>query len=181
MIVLRRAAAVCLLILLAGGLAWTVVLPFVRLWADEGRDDRRLALAHLRQLASEAPAREQRIKALRAALTASDLLWHETSLAAGSSEIQGRIRAAFAQNGGEVQATTDLSPIQSHGLWRIGVAVDATATTAAFWAALASLESARPKLFVEDLRVQAEPASGPGTRAPALAVHLVVAGYGLPL
>jgi hypothetical protein len=178
--VLRRAAAVGLLLLLMIATSKVILLPtfdFV-FDSDPGLVEKRRTLAAVAGRIGMIPRIHMQLNALTKQLQMTGVLWPRKAPPELSAEVQARLRSTMLGSGGTVQTTAGLPTIIDHGLLKIPVRMIASGNIECLAKLLKALGGTEPMLFIDTLKLQ----SGNVTRdaqEPQISVEIEVAGYGL--
>jgi general secretion pathway protein M len=179
-----RAAALALLglvLALAYGLAVQPYLDRLRSH-DEAIAELGHRLGQYARIASARTQLENQIEAMQAQLPLDEeLLAGDTAPLAGA-ELLDLVKGILLEHRGNVSSARPAEPVAEGDLQRIGVEFTFESDIAALKAMLYEIESGRPVLFVDGLRIRAEttaaPDGRPGEWAPVpLTVELEVHGY----
>lgn len=135
-----------------------------------------LELAHEQGLRASLPALRARLAA-SAALPASDaVLLAGGSDAIAGANLQAQLSTLASQAGTSLDSAESISAIQLGGLRRIGVTVSVTATWPVLTMFLTAIDSAQPRMIVDNLTVSSD--SQPDPRAePTLQASFDVAAF----
>lgn len=151
-------------VLLLAALVWFELMAPCAGWYQSRQD----ALAAMRGEAAHMQALKAALPALRAAIQAGDADAGGRVLLAGDSDAIAGANLQAALNGLAGDAGTSLDSAETvatqtmGGLRRVGVAVTVSATWPTIVALLTAIESAQPRMVVDDLSVTAD--SQPDTR-----------------
>ncbi len=165
-------------VLLLAALVWFGLMAPCAGWYQSRQD----ALAAMRGEAAHMQALKAALPALRAAIQAGDADAGGRVLLAGDSDAIAGANLQAALNGLAGDAGTSLDSAETvatqtmGGLRRVGVAVTVSATWPTLVALLTAIESAQPRMVVDDLSVTAD--SQPDTRQDVtLQANFTVAAF----
>lgn len=153
---LRRAAALGLLVLLLAMTVEAVILP-VRGAFLGVESDRALAVAAIERLALRVRDRatfEDQIAALETEVAASDLWVRAETPALAAAAVQRRLETAAEAAGVEIVSTQSLPPGGEDDAGQVALRADLRASTEALAVLLHDVETGRPFLFVDRLRMR---------------------------
>ncbi len=109
-----------------------------------------------------------------------DLLLPASSDAVASATLQSTVKALVTE-GGSTLTTTEILPSQTEdNLRRVGIHVAFIANLPLLTAVLRGIETAHPRLFVDNLDIHGEEKSGADAVDPRLAVAFDVYGFPAP-
>jgi general secretion pathway protein M len=120
-----------------------------------------LQLAHMQGLQASLPALRARLAA-SAALPASDaVLLAGSSDAIAGANLQAQLNTLAGQAGTSLDSVESIAAQQVGGLRRIGVTVSLNATWPVLTAFLTAIDTAQPRMIVDNLNVTANAATDP--------------------
>ena len=133
-------------------------------------------LARMQALAHILPAlRKQESSAATNATTSSAVLADATDAVAGAT-LQGAVQGMASNSGGSLTSAAPLPP-EAAGAWRrIGVRVTLRAPWPVLVRLMQSVETASPRMFIDDLQLHAETA-GPQARSDIIEATLAVYAF----
>lgn len=177
----RRVVALGLLLLIVGGLAAAAIVP---LWRNHEAYDQRIGeLRHqidrFTLHASQRPALERQ-RAQMLALYGDGFYLSGQTEALAAAELQRTVRQAVTQAGGELRSTQVMTAEEEEGFQRIAIRVQLRGGINTLRDALYALETGKPYLFVNDLRIRALNAvrgRHPGSVVDLLDVSFELYGY----
>lgn len=114
--------------------------------------------AHLQALQASLPSLRQQIAASATEAPAANILLQGDSDAIAGANLQAALNSLAAQAGTSLDSTESVPAEASGGLRRIGVAVSLNTTWPALVAFLTAIDSASPRMIVDDLSVSADSA-----------------------
>jgi len=110
----------------------------------------------------------------------NDLLLPASSDAVATASLQSTVKALVTQ-GGSTLTTTEILPSQTEdNLHRVGIHVAFNANLPLLTAVLRGIETAHPRLFVDNLDIHGEGKAGADAADPRLAVAFDVYGFPTP-
>jgi general secretion pathway protein M len=135
-----------------------------------------LELAHMQGLQASLPALRARLAA-SAALPASDaVLLAGNSDAIAGANLQAQLSTLATQAGTSLDSAESISAVQVGGLRRIGVTVSVTATWPVLTAFLTAIDTAQPRMIVDNLTVSSDSQPDPRSE-PTLQASFDVAAF----
>jgi general secretion pathway protein M len=135
-----------------------------------------LELAHVQGLRASLPALRAQLAA-SAALPASDaVLLAGGSDAIAGANLQAQLSTLATQAGTSLDSAESIPAIQVGGLRRIGVTVSVTATWPVLTAFLTAIDSAQPRMIVDNLTVSSDSQPDP-RQEPTLQASFDVAAF----
>ncbi len=176
----RRALAVLVLVVLLGGIAYVVALPFSILAEQE---------ATLAQLARRAGDLERRLvtrdqllaeqRLLARASDADQTLIQADTPALAAALLQRELSALVAQGGGSLESVQALAPVETLPFVRIPVRISFTGSVEGLRSFLYAVEQHAPVLLVDELQVAETYLYGEedGEERRALATVVAVSGF----
>lgn len=156
------------------------VTPLLNLYADgqQALRERSALAAMLERSAHDLPRLHALAAQSQKTAPASDLLLPASSDAVAAATLQTTIKRIVAQGGTSLTSTEILPPQDQDHFRRVGIHVSFATNQRLLTAALRSIETARPLLFVDNLDIRS---AGPsGGADPGLAVALDVFGFPAP-
>jgi general secretion pathway protein M len=114
-----------------------------------------LEAAHLQALQAGLPELHRQIAASASESPAADILLHGGSDAIAGANLQAALNSLAAQSAASLDSTESVPAAASGGLRRIGVAVSLNASWPALVAFLTAIDSASPRMIVDDLTISA--------------------------
>jgi hypothetical protein len=172
---LSRALALALLLGLLL-LAWfAIVSPLIGMATERQSDIETLQdrLATLRATIARIPELERRGLAAKAKLDAAGGIWIGASDAAIAASIQDQLRQAVTSAQGIVKSTSYLGAAADKDLQTIRIRLSVDGTLDTLQQALATVETARPPMFVESMTI-AGPAQFVTDKPPILALDFEI-------
>jgi len=177
----RRFAALALTVALAGLGYGAFVLPLIEAhrYYDESIADLRHRLAQYQRVAKDREANQRLLDQRKRADLAKGHYLAERNPALASAELQALLKRAVEQGKGELVSTQVVSPQRGS---EVTVKVRVRGSIRTLQKLLYALESSRPILFVNNLTVDAAPATRPArpeATPPAndLVIGIDVTGY----
>jgi hypothetical protein len=160
-------------------LAWfAVVSPLIGLVTERQSDIETLQgrLANLHATIARIPELERRGRAAKARLDAAGSIWIGASDAAIAASLQDQLRQAVANGNGTVKSTSYLGSTPEKDLETIRIHLSADGTLDTLLQTLAAVETARPPLFVESMKIAA-PAQFTADTPPILALDFEISAF----
>lgn len=151
-----RVAAVALLLAVLGAVYLYVAAPLLAAHrtTDEEIESARGLLVRYEAIAATRQAYQRQMDELSSRQVGTGVYLAGKTDALASAELQGRIRAAVNDHGGNLRSIQTL-PVKSDGAFlRVSVRVQFTAPMTAFHRILYVLESEKPFVFVDNLDVR---------------------------
>ncbi|MFQ5348002.1 MAG: type II secretion system protein GspM [Rhodothalassiaceae bacterium] len=154
---LSRGLALALLAVFLGGAATAVYVPLFGAYdaAAERLQEARDRLARYRRIAASAERIEQQAAAARAARAQSGIFLVGDTDALAAAALQNTIGALAREAGAELRSVQSLPAEERDGLVRIRLKSQLIMTTRSLERLLYALETGRPLLFVDDIRIRA--------------------------
>ncbi len=184
-IIVRKIAAVALLLVALAATYAVVVLPLLR---EFRRNDDAIAeaaemLARFQSATVTQAGIEAQLDELRQRQARQGYVLVGSTDALAAAELQDRIKVVVRESGGVVRSVQALPPEDEGSFRRIAVRLQMTTTTESLFNIVYSLETMLPLLFVDNVDVQSRPvklsADQPATD-PVLIVSLDLYGYRQP-
>jgi hypothetical protein len=176
--VLRRILAVAILFAVPL-LGWFVLVsPLIEVVADRQADIEQLQkrLATLQAMIARIPELERRGRAAKEALDAAGSIWIGTSDAAIAAALQDQLRQAVAKADGTVKSSSYLGTSNEKDLQTIRIHLSADGTLETLQQTLATIETARPPMFVDSMKIAA-PAQFTADKPPMLALDFEISAF----
>lgn len=173
---IRRALAICILLLLIIGAVFGIVLPLIDgLQGDEDLDASLRLLAEYQRIAALRPQVEQRLADRARKEAASPGLWSGATPILASNGLQGEARRLVEAAGGRITTMQPLPASREAGLDKIGFRIDLTLPMPGLPALLQAFDTHTPYLFLDKVDLHAP--EMPGKMVPLLTIHWEVFGY----
>lgn len=153
-----QAAAVTAAIVILAAIWLAVVTPLLGWYATQSDDlaSARLEVAHLRALQASLPELRRRAAENAAQSPGAAVLLQGGSDAIAAANLQTVLNNLATQAGTSLDSTEVMAAAPAGGLRRIGVAVSLNTTWPVLVAFLAAIDSASPRMIVDDLTVSAD-------------------------
>ncbi|SEG04794.1 type II secretion system protein GspM [Marinobacterium lutimaris] len=181
-----RALAIGLLILVLLILIRVLLVPLWTSWRDYGSqiDALENRLAVYERAVSGLESSRERLAHLKAARPATDWYLNETTPALSAAGLQQLLHRQVSANGGQVISTQIIDRDEESPLEPVAIQVHLRGELVDLVGLLYTLESGRPVLFVDNLRILANPRRQPSTQRtnaqrqlPALDIRFDLIGY----
>lgn len=178
----RRLAALAILIALVWVSAAWVMWPAIQAIADDGARiaQSRLILAEFDRLEAELPSFEQRLSEVQAASPANTSFLEAQTPALAAATLQDEFRPIAAAASVVIRSSQTLAPVVEDGFRRIGLTLELGATPDALKQLLYRIETATPALFIRKLAIRL-PEDGTAPLAtdgqPQLTMRLELCAY----
>jgi hypothetical protein len=134
-------------------------------------------LAGYRRLIASGPSLEVQLKAVRQRFSDNPPLLQGASETAIMADLQARVRAAVAQQGGRLTSLLSLPPAPEGGLTRIGLRIELESTLEGLVAMAQALQSAAHIFYLGKVAIRAAGAPGRDGAPASLNVQMEVYGY----
>ncbi|AGA33577.1 general secretion pathway protein, putative [Thioalkalivibrio nitratireducens DSM 14787] len=152
----RRALALGILLLVLVAVGVGVVKPVVdryRLYHDAVAD-LGFRLERLAQVAAQGPALDERVADLTETVRSAGLAVERETPALAAADLQRRLGEVVADKGGNVRSTLVMAPQEEEGFVRVAVRMQMSGDSEVLAEVLEAVESARPLIFVDNVRIQ---------------------------
>lgn len=152
----QRALAVVLLVAVLLLLGFGIIKPIVErfLLYNQTIEDLTFRIDRLGSVAATAPALAQEVEALNAAVRGSGLTLDRQTSALAAAEMQRSLGELVEEQGGEITSTQVVPVVNEQGFVRVGVRVQMSGDSNVLAGVLESVESGRPLIFVDNIRIR---------------------------
>lgn len=153
----HRLAALTLLLMVLAAVYWLVDQIWVAKYEFYQTEIEKLQdrLQRLQAMSATRESLEAQIERVREDSSVDAYYLQQTSPTLAASQLQQQVKAVVEGNGGSLVSTQILPVTQEDGFPRVAIRVQMTGGTEILWKVLHTLESNRPLLFIDDLRVTA--------------------------
>lgn len=118
-------------------------------------EDLTLRIERLGGVAKTAPELGRRVDALSDAVRTSGLTLERETPALAAADMQRRLSDLVTEHGGEVRSTQMVPSVSEEGFTRVAIRVQMNGDSAVLAGILESVESERPLVFLDSIRVRA--------------------------